>query len=77
MAAHPNLDQGGKVIHSLVYLCKPKMSPRSFKMRVLGSCVVAERKQFMSIVEWVDGQHAPCDDRAAGTLYELWHTRSA
>src|SRR3989442_121347 len=38
---------------------------------------VAECKQFMPIIDWVDGQQVPRDDRPAGTLFELGRTRTA
>jgi chromosome partitioning protein len=70
-----NLKLLARLIDSDVYVNAAETGVGIFEMDFPVS--VAERKQFMPIIDWVDGQHAPRDDRTAGALYELGRTRSA
>jgi chromosome partitioning protein len=70
-----NLKLLARLIDSDVYVHAAETGVGIFEMDFPVS--VAERKQFMPIVEWVDAAHAPGDDRTAGALYELGRTRSA
>ena len=67
-----NLKLLARLIDSDVYLNAAETGIGIFEMDFPVS--VAERKQFMPIVEWVDSQQAPGDERSAG-IYELGRTR--
>jgi len=70
-----NMKLLARLVDSDVYVHAAETGVGIFEMDFPVS--VAECKQFMPIIDWVDAQHAPRDDRAAGTLYELGRTRSA
>jgi len=70
-----NMKLLARLIDSDVYVHAAETGVGIFEMDFPVS--LAERKQFMPIIDWVDGQQAPRDERTAGTLYELGRTRSA
>ena len=70
-----NMKLLARLVDSDVYVHAAETGVGIFEMDFPVS--VAECKQFMPIIDWVDGQQAPRDDRTAGTLYELGRTRSA
>ncbi len=70
-----NMKLLARLIDSDVYVHAAETGVGIFEMDFPVS--VAECKQFMPIIDWVDGQQAPRDDRTAGTLYELGRTRTA
>ncbi len=70
-----NMKLLARLIDSDVYVHAAETGVGIFEMDFPVS--VSERKQFMPIIDWVDSQHAPRDERTAGALYELGRTRSA
>src|SRR5438034_3533516 len=70
-----NMKLLARLIDSDVYVHAAETGVGIFEMDFPAS--VSERKQFTPIIDWVDSEQAPRDDRTAGTLYELGRTRTA
>jgi chromosome partitioning protein len=64
-----------RLVDSDVYLKAAETGVGIFEMEP--SLSMAEQKQFMPIVEWVEGQYPPLESRGERVVYTLARTRSA